>query len=131
MASINQLIERGGGIVRSGARRAERLGRYGISEANGIVQRVLNRNPAPKDLDDVTLARKVETEIFRPANAPKGKIDVNAVDGVVWLRGEVKRPQQIKSIEASVRAIPEVRDVENLLHLPKTPPKSRTRVGTS
>ena len=41
-------------------------------------------------MDDVTLTRKVETEIFRPKGAPKGKVDVNAVDGVVWLRGEVK-----------------------------------------
>ena len=51
------------------------------------------------------------------------------VDGVVWLRGEVKRPEQIKAIETTVRGIPEVQDVENLLHLPKTPAKTRTRAG--
>src|SRR5438067_279296 len=37
----------------------------------------------PKDLDDVGLARKVETVIFRDEAVPKGKIDVNAADGVV------------------------------------------------
>src|SRR4051794_16637361 len=34
----------------------------------------------PKDLDDVALARKVETVIFRDGSIPKGKIDVNAAD---------------------------------------------------
>src|SRR4051794_21309789 len=41
------------------------------------------------DIDDVTLARKVETEIFRAADAPKGQVSVNAENGVVFLRGEV------------------------------------------
>src|SRR3954466_14743273 len=33
--------------------------------------------------DDITLARKVESEIFRDADAPKGQVDVNAENGVV------------------------------------------------
>jgi BON domain len=76
---------------------------------------------APKDLDDVGLARKVETIIFRDDSVPKGKIDVNAADGVVWIRGEAKTPEMIRTIEAQATAIPEVKKVENLLHLPKTP----------
>ena len=125
MASLNQIFERGAGIVRAGARQGARVARFGFGQANGLARRVTNRG-TPKDLDDVTLARKVETEIFRDAGTPKGKVDVNAVDGVVWLRGEVKRPEQIKELEAQVRAIPEVQGVENLLHLPKTPAPSRT-----
>jgi hypothetical protein len=76
-------------------------------------------------MDDVTLARKVETEIFRGADSPKGTVDVNVVDGVVWLRGQVERPERIKRLEAQVASIPEVRGVENLLHLPKTPAPTR------
>ena len=75
----------------------------------------------PKDLDDVALARKVETVIFRDDSIPKGKIDVNAADGVVWIRGEAKNPEMIKTLERQAAAIPEVKKVENLLHLPKTP----------
>lgn len=81
--------------------------------------------PKP-DMDDVTLARKVETEIFRVRGVAKGKIDVNAADGVVWLRGEARTPELIKRVEARAAAIPEVARVENLLHLPKTPAPSRT-----
>jgi hypothetical protein len=81
---------------------------------------------APKDLDDVALARKVETIIFRDETVPKGKIDVNAAEGIVWLRGEAKTPDMIKALERQTAAIPEVRQVENLLHLPKTPAPTRT-----
>lgn len=80
----------------------------------------------PKDLDDVTLARKVETELFRAAGAPKGEVDVNVADGIVHLRGQVRTPAQIRELEQAARAIPEVRGVENLLHLPKTPAPTRT-----
>jgi hypothetical protein len=81
---------------------------------------------APKDLDDVAIARKVETVIFRDDSVPKGKIDVNAADGVVWLRGEAKNPEMIRTLVAQATAIPEVHRVENLLHLPKTPAPTRS-----
>jgi osmotically-inducible protein OsmY len=77
-------------------------------------------------MDDVTLARKVESIVFRPEGAPRGSVDVNVADGVVYLHGQVKRPEQIKALEKAVLDVPEVKDVENLLHLPKTPAKSRT-----
>ncbi|MEA2244203.1 MAG: hypothetical protein QOD24_3759 [Solirubrobacteraceae bacterium] len=79
----------------------------------------------PKDLDDVALARKVETILFRDDSVPKGHIDVNAADGVVWLRGQAKTPEMIKGLERQCAAIPEVRRVENMLHLPKTPAPTR------
>src|SRR5690606_1959662 len=82
--------------------------------------------PPPKDLDDATIARKVESAIFRDRKIAKGKVDVNVADGVVWLRGEVKRPELVTEAEDRARAVPEVREVENLLHLPKTPAPSRT-----
>jgi osmotically-inducible protein OsmY len=85
----------------------------------------------PKDLDDVSITRKVETEIFRSNKVAKGKIDVNTADGVVWLRGEAKNPEQIKELEAKAAAIPEVKRVENLLHLPKTPAPTRTDTPAS
>jgi BON domain len=84
------------------------------------------RSAAPKDLDDVTIARKVETELFRDPSVPKGHIDINVVGGVAWLRGEVKSPEEIKRLAEQAQAIPEVKRVENLLHLPKTPAPTRS-----
>ncbi len=102
---------------------AVRLGRWAAGQGVGTLNRVRGRGAtagAPKDLDDVTIARKVETTIFRGTNVDKGKVDVNAAEGVVWLRGEVRTPELINELEARAREIPEVKRVENLLHLPGT-----------
>ena len=84
------------------------------------------RKPRSRPLDDVTIARKVESSIFRGIDADKGKIDVNVAGGVVWLRGEARTPELITELEARAAGVAEVRGVENLLHLPKTPAPSRT-----
>jgi len=68
--------------------------------------------------DDVTLARKVETEIFRDADIPKGRINVNAENGKVVLRGEVEQPELIKDLEQRTKKVQGVQEVENLLHVP-------------
>jgi osmotically-inducible protein OsmY len=103
-----------------------RAGRGVISFATGKAKAVANRNPDPKSgMDDNTLKGKVETELFRDEEIPKGQINVHVVDGVVELRGEVKRPEMKKDLEQKALAIPEVHEVSNLLHLPKTPPPSK------
>jgi osmotically-inducible protein OsmY len=71
--------------------------------------------------DDVTLARKVETEIFRDADIPKGRINVNAENGKVVLRGEVEEPELIKDLEKRTKKVQGVQAVENLLHVQGTP----------
>jgi hypothetical protein len=63
--------------------------------------------------------------VFRGADRPKDKVDVNVVDGEVYLRGEVKTPDLINTLETETRQIPEVREVHNLLHLPNTPAPTR------
>jgi BON domain len=122
----NQILQRAGGIALTTVQINLRIWRRLASNSLGLVQRLSSGGPEPKpEMDDVTLARKVETVIFRGSNAPKSTVNVNVVDGVVWLRGEVKRPEQIRSLEAKARSVPEVKAVENLLHLPKTPASTR------
>lgn len=108
-------------FFRRGGRRAERAGRYAAAEAYGAKQKMTHLHEEPKELDDVTLAHKVETEIFRPADVPKGKINVNVVDGVVQLRGEADSPDLVDELVTKARSVEGVRDVENLLHLPGAP----------
>jgi osmotically-inducible protein OsmY len=125
MPDMRKTIDRTGGLARTAARRAERAGRGTASFVTGKAKAVVNR-PTPKpDMDDLTLENKVETVLFRDQDAPKGSVSVNVVNGVVELRGEVKRPELKKDLEAQARAVPEVRDVRNLLHLPKTPAPGR------
>ena len=109
-------------FFRQSERKAERAGRAAGSKAYGLKQKATHLREEEKPLsDDVTLARKVETEIFRPADAPKGQVDVNVENGIVFLRGEVERPEIIKDLESRARKVQGVREVENLLHTPGSP----------
>jgi osmotically-inducible protein OsmY len=94
------------------------MGRRAAGSAYGVVQEVAHAPDIREALDDATLARKVESEVFRDPNIPKGSINVNVEDGVAVLRGEVERSTMILEIEAAVRRIPDVLDVQNLLHRP-------------
>ncbi len=135
---VNQATQRTLGVTRGGLRVSQRLGRRVASDAFGLVQQARHLRREPKvGMDDVTLARKVETEVFRADDSPKGDVDVNVVDGVVYLHGQVKQPEHVKEIETRVRRVPEVAGVENLLHLPGTPaptradaPRSQQRSGS-
>ena len=84
------------------------------------------RAPQRTPLDDVTIARKVESIIFRDIDVDKGKVDVNVAGQVVWLRGEVRTGQLIAELEDRASRVAEVRRVENLLHLPESPAPGRT-----
>jgi hypothetical protein len=90
--------------------------------------RAETRQRAPKDLGDANLAQKVETILFRDLGQAKGDVNINVADGVVFLRGRVKHPEDVNHLEQQAAAIPEVKRVENLLHLPKTPAPTRADV---
>lgn len=138
------LLETGIGIVKGTVRQAGRVGGAVIARVTGgggePEQHQGRRDspgpggglgaqhaPRPKSgMDDTTLTRKVETEVFRGTRGLKSKVDINVVHGVVELRGQVRTPDDVKKLEAQAKAIPEVRGVENFLHLPKTPSPTRT-----
>ena len=104
-----------GKFARQGGRRAQDA----AAQAEGMKQKATHlREQEKPQPDDVTLARKVETEIFRDADVPKGKINVNVEDGIVYLRGELEQPDLIQDLESQARKVQGVRDVENLLHTP-------------
>jgi osmotically-inducible protein OsmY len=107
-------------FFRERGRQAARAGRAVSTEAYGAKQKVTHLKEEPKEFDDATLANKVRTEIFRPADAPKGDVNINVEDGVVYLRGEVERPELIDDLVDRARNVQGVQGVENLLHLPGT-----------
>lgn len=108
------------GRLRRLRRRAERFGRGVGAHAYGLVQRATHlRERSKGDVDDVTLARKVETEIFRPADVPKGRINVNAENGKIVLRGELDSFELIERLVEQTRKVHGVKAVESLLHTPR------------
>ena len=84
-------------------------------------QRLTHLREEPKQLDDATLARKVESELFRDPQIPKGEINVNVQRGVVQLRGAVPTRDMLEALVERTRAIQGVLEVESLLHLPSEP----------
>ena len=103
---------------------ATRMNRRAARRAAGTARGALHSAAATvrggRDYDDVTLAHKVESEIFRPAGTPKGKVSVSAVGGIVELRGQVEE-EHIARLGKAAKAVDGVRGVRNLLHVPGTP----------
>jgi osmotically-inducible protein OsmY len=77
----------------------------------------VGRPPAEERLNDPALAAKVESEVFRGEDIPKGKINVNVEYGVVYLRGEVPDRDLMDELVARARKVEGVQGVENLTHL--------------
>jgi hypothetical protein len=115
--------------LRRGERRAVVRARRAESHAVGVARRTINRRRRRAEpLDDLTLAHKVESQLYRRAGIPKGQVSVNVEDGVVFLRG-VLNQEDIERVGETGRRIAGVRAVENLIHAPGTPaPASRSRL---
>ena len=115
-------VDRIGGFFRRRGRDVGRAGRAVTSEAYGVAKKATHlREEQKPQPNDATLTSKVESEIFRDADVSKGRISVNAEEGVVYLRGEVESPDLIARLEKATRDVQGVRDVENLLHVPGSP----------
>jgi BON domain-containing protein len=114
--------ERGVAIVRRRSRAAIQRARYMEGVAEGVAHRathaVPGRNSKPA-LDDVSLARKVESVAFREAGVSKAHVSVNAEKGVVFLRGRVETEDEIQRLVRAAAAVDGVERVESLLHTPR------------
>ena len=114
---------------RRGFRTLSRTGRGAGAETYGITQRLQHLQPENWSVpNDVTLAERVQSELFRDPDVPKGRININAEAGIIVLRGELDHPEQIRAIAHTVSRMPGVRGVHNLLHLPGTPVPDRGSV---
>jgi osmotically-inducible protein OsmY len=114
------VADKAGRFTREGAGTVSGAAQAAGSQAKGMAAKAQHKatggDSAPGD--DNTLKSKVETEIFRDADAPKGNVDVTVVNGIVELRGQVDDPSQSEALELKTRMVSGVKDVRNLLHLP-------------
>jgi osmotically-inducible protein OsmY len=77
--------------------------------------------------DDHALADRVRSEALgRLEHA--GNLNIDVVDRVVTLRGEVADPDEVNEIYDRVRRVPGVANVVNLLHPPGTPAPNKADV---
>ena len=116
-----QLLDRGAAWLRDAGERIDRGTRQVTSTVEGKMSALRNGGATEAMPNDASLAMKVESELFRDPDVPKGDININVEQGVVVLRGEVPDPAISERLERGARAIPGVWEVENLLHLPGEP----------
>jgi osmotically-inducible protein OsmY len=112
----DQLVSR----ARKTRRELDKRARYTAGSATGAVKKATSSG-SKESLQDTGLARKVESVIFRPEDAPKGRVVVNAEDDVVVLRGEVETREQIDMLVRTAEHVDGVAEVRNLMHLPGEP----------
>jgi hypothetical protein len=125
-----RLADQAAATVRRGVRTAEHTGRRIRSEVSGRVAAMQHAgdegDPFP---DDVTLADRVQSELFRDPSVPKGQLNVNVERGIVVLRGEVPDDAMRGELVSRVERMTGVWAVRNLLHLPgETAPQDTVAV---
>jgi BON domain len=128
------VADKTGRFTREGVSSVQGAAQAAGAQAKGVAakaqQKATGGGSAPGD--DNTLKSKVETEIFRDSDAPKGNVDVTVVEGIVELRGQVDDPAVAEALEMKTRMVTGVRDVRNMLHLPgETPPNIVGTPGVS
>lgn len=126
--------DKAGRFTREGRQSVQGAAQGVGAQAKGVAAKAQHKatggDSAPGD--DNTLKNKVQTEIFRDSDAPKGDVDVTVVEGIVELRGQVADPATAEALELKTRMVSGVRDVRNMLHLPgETPPNIVGTPGAS
>ena len=104
--------------ARRGKEEAARKATYAGETVKGKATAVApgtGREPAGERLNDPALKAKVESELFRDPDSPKGQVSVNVEDGVVYLRGELDDEAKIEGLREAAARVEGVRGVESLL----------------
>jgi len=122
-----QFVDWSGARLRRGWRALNQLGARTGSSAAAFPQKMVSLRSGPRPADDLTLRDRVESEVFRNADVPKGRINVDVESGVVTIRGQVDNAFQIASVEKAVLNVPGVVGVENLLHIDGTPAPNKAQ----
>jgi hypothetical protein len=127
-ARRKEAVDRVGGFARHTSRRAERWLRGVRAQASGWSQKVTHLVPARTNLDDNTLRDRVETELFRDPEVPKGNLNLDVAGGRVTLRGQLQHPEQIRLVQERVASLPGVQEVQSYLHLEGTEAPNKAEV---
>lgn len=103
------------------SKRIAHTGRSTSARLYGLWQHLTHLKPTARPTpNDETLTQRVRSRVLRDPHL-RHRININSEYGIVFLRGEVDGPEQIKHLEKEARSIPGVQGVHNLLHLPNTP----------
>ncbi len=98
---------------------ADRQARYAAGVAQGEAVEARGGG-VPHPADDVEVARLVKQALHR-VGFPTSDVTVEAVEGIVTLRGQVASGDQMEKVTQAVAEVAGVTEVHSFLHLPGTP----------
>lgn len=113
------LRERSAAAVRRPVRRARRTASKDVAYLRGRAHRMghrLSRSHPP--VDDRTLVDRVRSEVFGRRPFRGVSVNMDAVDGVLTLRGQLEDQDAIRDLVDAVGKVAGVRGVESMLHTP-------------
>jgi hypothetical protein len=108
-------------FLRRSGERASRQARWSQGPIEGLAARIAGAFSQPESMNDATLAAKVESKLFRDPTVPKGRINVNAENGTIILRGVVDSRDQIEQLLTQTASIEGVRVARSLLRTADEP----------
>ncbi len=117
----NTTRDRLGHFMRRFGRRSQKLARFAGGRAYGILQETVPHRRDNPNPDDNTLRDRVGSQIFRDPGIPKGQFNINVVDGMVELHGQLNSQAEIDNVIRAVQKVTDVKNVRSYLHLPGTP----------
>jgi len=126
-----QFVEWSSARVRRGWHAVNQLGMRTGANAAALPHRMVSLRTSPRPVDDLTLRDRVESEVFRNPDLPKGQINFDVESAVVTIRGQVDNAFQIANVEKAVLKVPGVTGVENLLHVNGTPAPNKRQARES
>ena len=115
------LRQRSAAAVRRPVKRARRTAARNAAFLRGRAHRaghLLSRTHPP--VDDRALVDRVRSEVFGHRRFGRLSVNIDAVDGVVTLRGQLDDENAIRDLEVAVGKVAGVCRVENLLHTSHT-----------
>jgi BON domain-containing protein len=113
--------DRVAGLARTSARKTRRVGRLVASDAAGMRQRWQHRARNGARPDDATLVDKIRSEVFGDPSIDTSRLNVNAEDGIVFVRGVADSSDELDRLERRIRSVRGVVDVRMLAHRRNAP----------
>lgn len=118
-----RLRDRLKGRLRRAERKVEKEIRYVEGELGGLEARLEGKG-VPHPADDKVIVDLIRAELHR-LPYPTSDVVIEVVEGAATLRGQLKRPEQIREVRDRTHRVPGVREVHSYLHLPGTPPPNK------
>jgi len=108
--------DRAEAMFRKATAKVRRQTEYRKHQAEGKFEALKSKaRPEKQAPNDQDLADRVKSQILQSADAPKGSVNINVEHGIVYLRGQVDRREEIEKLAKQARSVEGVRGVENLL----------------